>query len=173
MNFAYFPSNQKIPTSLKGPIKAFKKHEKEINSSDNDGSNEGRLSSDDVLNIITPDLIDDGFVVETSKRRVDKIRMPVHVGEEEKARLFFEVDAWNKKTKVVIEVEAGRAFDNHQFLKDVFESAMMTEVEYLIIAVRECYRGRNDYLKIYEWLEPFYSTKRIKLDLKGILLVGY
>ena len=126
MNFAYFPSNQKIPSSLKGPIEAFKKHEKVINSFDNDGSNEGRLSSDDVLNIITPDLIDDGFVVETSKRRVDKIRMPVHVGEEEKARLFFEVDAWNKKTKVVIEVEAGRAFDNHQFFVWIIQSTIVT-----------------------------------------------
>jgi len=173
MEFAYFPKHLDIPSCLDGPIKSFQKHKEEINSFDNDGTNEKRLSSDDVLNIITPDLIEDGFVVETSKRKEDKIRMPVYVGNEEKARLFFEVDAWNKKSKVVIEVEAGRAFDNHQFLKDVFESAMMTEVEYLIIAVRECYRGRNDYLKIYEWLEPFYSTKRIKLDLKGILLVGY
>jgi hypothetical protein len=173
MNFLYFPSNQEIPQCLKAPIKSFEKHKSKIKSSDNDGTNEKRLSSDDVLRIVTSDLIKDGFVVETSKRRADKIRMPVHVGSEKQARLFFEVDAWNEETKVVIEVEAGRALDNHQFLKDVFEAAMMTHVDYLVIAVRECYRGRNDYLKIYEWLDPFYSTNRIKLDLKGILLVGY
>ena len=173
MNFSYFPSNRKTPSFLCGVIEVFKKHEKAINSSANDGTNKNRLSSDDVLSIVTSDLIEEGFVVETSKRKADKIRIPVHVGAEKQARLFFEVDAWNKDTKVVIEVEAGRAFDNHQFLKDVFEAAMMTHVDYLVIAVRECYRGRNDYLKIYEWLDPFYSTNRIKLDLKGILLVGY
>ena len=45
--------------------------------------------------------------------------------------------------------------DNYQFLKDVFEAAIMTNVDYLVIAIRESYRGRNDYVKIYEWLEPF------------------
>ena len=64
--------------------------------------------------------------------------MPVHVGNEDKARLFFEVDAWNEEAGIVIEVEAGRALDNHQFLKDVFEAAMMTDIKYLVIAVREC-----------------------------------
>ena len=67
------------------------------------------------------------------------------------------------KTKLTIEI----------ILKDIFEAAMMTNVKYLVIAVRECYRGRNDYLKIKNWIEPMYSTQRIKLDLKGLLLIGY
>ena len=173
MNYSYFPSEKEIPAMLQGVIKSFQNHEKEVNSFSNDATNEKRLTSDDVLRIIEPDLEREGFVVEKSKRSKDKIRMPVHVGEEDKARLTFEVDAWNEETKVVTEVEAGRALDNHQFLKDVFEAAMMTNVNYLVIAVRECYRGRNDYLKIYEWLDPFYSTQRIKLELKGMLLIGY
>jgi len=173
MNYFYFPNKDNISDPLKKVVNIFKKHENEIDSFSNDSTNEERLSSDDVLKVIETDLETEGFLVEKSKKKNDKIRMPVHVGNEDKARLFFEVDAWNKDTGIVIEVEAGRALDNHQFLKDIFEAAMMTDIKYLVIAVRECYRGRNDYLKIYEWLEPFYSTRRIKLDLKGILLIGY
>ena len=55
MEFAYFPKHLDIPSCLDGPIKSFQKHKEEINSFDNDGTNEKRLSSDDVLNIITPD----------------------------------------------------------------------------------------------------------------------
>ena len=173
MNYSYFPRNDDIPESIKRVVNIFKNHENKIDSFSNDSTNEGRLSSDDVLRVIESDLEVEGFLVEKSKAKKDKIRMPVHVGNEDKARLFFEVDAWKEEAGIVIEVEAGRALDNHQFLKDVFEAAMMTDIKYLVIAVRECYRGRNDYLKIYEWLEPFYSTQRIKLDLKGILLIGY
>ena len=35
------------------------------------------------------------------------------------------------------------------------------------------YLIQNDYLKIKNWIEPMYSTQRIKLDLKGLLLIGY
>ena len=162
-----------MPESIKRVLNIFQNHKNEISSFSNDSSNEGRLSSDDVLKVVESDLEAEGFLVEKSKAKKDKIRMSVHIENEDEAKLFFEVDAWKEEAGIVIEVEAGRALTNHQFLKDVFEAAMMTDVKYLVIAVREVYRGRNDYLQIYEWLKPFYSTQRIKLDLKGLLLIGY
>lgn len=75
--------------------------------------------------------------------------------------------------KIVIEVEAGRTTENHQFLKDIFEASMMFSVEYLVIAVRNIYRNHNDFERIYPFLETMYITNRIKLPLKGILLIGY
>ena len=83
------------------------------------------------------------------------------------------MDGYHKEHKIVIEIEAGRAYTNHQFLKDIFETSMMVDVDFLVLAVRNLYKGRNDYEKISHWLETLYLTNRIKLDLKGILLVGY
>ena len=53
------------------------------------------------------------------------------------------------------------------------ETSMMVDVDFLVLAVRNLYKGRNDYEKISHWLETLYLTNRIKLDLKGILLVVY
>ena len=87
--------------------------------------------------------------------------------------LAFEADAYSAKLKTVVEVEAGRALTNYQFLKDVFQASMMIETDYLVLAVRRCYRGRNDFDEIKKFIETIYLTNRIQLDLKGILLIGY
>ena len=50
---------------------------------------------------------------------------------------------------------------------------MMLNTDYLILAVRKSYRGQNDFEKINSFLEAMYLTNKIKLDLKGILLIGY
>jgi hypothetical protein len=39
----------------------------------------------------------------------------------------------------VLEIEAGRAVDNNQFLKDLFEACVSEKVKYLAIAVRLTY----------------------------------
>jgi hypothetical protein len=85
----------------------------------------------------------------------------------------FNADALSADGKIVIEVEAGRAVDNNQFLKDIFQASMMFGVEYLVIAVRNDYRGGDDFQKIYAFLETMYISSRITLPLNGILLIGY
>ncbi len=83
------------------------------------------------------------------------------------------MDGWQEENKVVLEIERGRAFANYQFLKDIFEASVMVDVDYLVLAVSNLYLGSNDFEKICVWLETIYATNRIKLSLKGILLVGY
>ena len=78
-----------------------------------------------------------------------------------------------REKKIVLEVESGRAVVNHQFLKDIFEASVMVDVDFLIIAVRQIYKGTKDYKKITDWLDTLFITNRIKLSLKGILLIGY
>lgn len=41
------------------------------------------------------------------------------------------------------------------------------------IASRNKYRTHNDFERIYAFLETMYISNRIKLPLKGILLIGY
>ena len=78
---------------------------------------------------------------------------------------------------MVIEVEAGRAVVNNQFLKDLFQASMMQGIRYLGIAVRRTYRkgGRQskDYAQVVTFFETLYASNRLDLPLKGVLLIGY
>ena len=136
-------------------------------------SKQTRLHSDAVLKILTPDLLKLGFKVEKSKKKEGKVIVPVLFGNSGKRELVFEADAYHKKYKTVIEVEAGRAFANYQFLKDIFQASMMVETDYLVLAVRNLYNKTKDFQKISNFIETMYLTRKIQFDLKGILLIGY
>ena len=113
------------------------------------------------------------MTVEEGKIKANKITVPVLFGINDKIELSFNADGLSTDRKIVLEVEAGRAVDNHQFLKDIFQASMMIGVEYLVLAVRNNYRGQEDFLIIYKFLETLYISNRIQLPLKGILLIGY
>jgi hypothetical protein len=148
-------------------IKAFLSIEDKISSQSND------LVSDEVLALIRPHLTEIGFQVEQSKTKEGKINVPVLFKTNNEIDKSFYADAISDDGKIVIEVEAGRATENHQFLKDIFEASMMFDVEYLVLAVRNTYRSHKDFERIFTFLETMYISNRIKLPLKGILLIGY
>ena len=54
---------------------------------------------------------------------------------------------------------------------------MMFDVEYLVVAVLNEYSGggvvSKDYQEVKTFLETLYISNRLKLPLKGILLIGY
>ncbi|MCL2519241.1 MAG: hypothetical protein FWF15_11830 [Oscillospiraceae bacterium] len=148
-------------------IKCFESVEVAINSADNS------LRSDEVLEYLDKSLSDLSFDVERSKKNSDKIRVPVLFGQNNNIDKEFNADALSVDGRIVIEIEAGRATENNQFLKDIFQACMMFEVEYLVLAVREIYRGHYDFDIVYTFLETLYISGRITLPLKGILLIGY
>lgn len=131
------------------------------------------LSSDAVLEIIRPSLEKLDFEVEKSKRSVDKIHVPVLYGRNGTLEKSFNADAYNHASKTVIEVEAGRAVVNYQFLKDLFQACMMDNVEHLVIAVRNTYRNGKDFEKVLSFFNTLYASSRLNLPLKGILIIGY
>jgi hypothetical protein len=131
------------------------------------------LSSNEVLEKLYKPLTEIGFAVETGKKSGEKIRIPVLFGLDNKIDKEFNADALSDDGKIVVEVEAGRALDNNQFLKDIFQACMMFGVEYLVIAVRKEYRGCKDFDIIFTFLETLYISNRLHLPLKGILLIGY
>ena len=69
---------------------------------------------------------------------------PCFSGKNNNVDKSFFADALSNDGRIVIEVEAGRATENNQFLKDIFEASMMFDVEYLVLAVRNVYRTRAD-----------------------------
>lgn len=167
IRFQFFPRSQGITKQIKNVIECFEIEIEKIKSPDYN------LSSNQVLEIIRPHLEKNHFICETGKTKDSKISVPVLFGFDNKIDKSFNADAISEDGKIVIEVEAGRAVDNNQFLKDIFQACMMFEVEYLVIAVRNDYRGGNDFSKIYTFLETLYISNRLHLPLKGILLIGY
>ena len=167
IQYQFFPRSIGLIEPMEEVINVFKKAEDKISSSTND------LKSDDVLSIVRPELEKIGYCVEQNKKDEGKIKVPVLFGCNNSIDKHFYADAISADRKIVIEVEAGRATESHQFLKDIFEASMMFSVEYLVIAVRNIYRNHNDFERIYPFLETMYITNRIKLPLKGILLIVY
>lgn len=171
INWMYFPQNKQIESHLKQVIEVFSSVAPLIDSSVFQGDQ--NLKSDKVLAVVTPGLEKLGFQVETSKKADSKIRVPVLYGLNGKVDLAFEVDAYSESTQTVIEVEAGRAVVNYQFLKDLYETCMMQDIKYLCLAVKNVYKSSKDFQKVCTFLETLYISNRLQIPLTGILLIGY
>ena len=167
MQFQFFPRSVGLTEPITAVVECFRRAEKEI------GSASHTLSSDGVLKIVRPHLELIGYRVEAGKNRDQKVKVPVLFGLNNTIDKYFDADAISADGTVVVEIEAGRALDNYQFLKDIFQASLMCGVEYLVIAVRNKYRAQNTFDRISTFLETLYVSNRIRLPLHGILLIGY
>lgn len=174
INYQFFPRSRGVTTEIQQIIDCFK-------TVDDERDNKLHLVSNDMLALLRPHLESVGFRVEQGKKKEEKIDVPVLFGENNVIDKSFYADALSADGHIVIEVEAGRAVYNNQFLKDIFQACMMYEVEYLVIAVLNEYSSlsngnpviHRDYQIIKTFLETLYINGRLQLPLKGILLVGY
>lgn len=167
IQYQFFPRSIGINDEMAKVVDCF------VNANDGITSDNKSLMSNEVLAILKPYFESIGFAVECGKSKGDKIDVPVLFGVNNKVDKSFYVDAISKDGRIVIEVEAGQATDNHRFLKDIFEACMMFDVDYLVLAVRNKYRTHYDFNRVYTFLETLYVSNRLHLPLKGILLVGY
>ncbi len=167
ISYQFFPRSHGITSEIQNVVNCFVEAESLIRS------DKFNLKSDDVLEAVRAGLERMSYKVETSKAKADKIDVPVLFGLDNKIDKSFNADALSSDGKIVVEVEAGRATENNQFLKDIFQACMMYDVEYLVIAVRKIYRKHKDFEIIYTFLETLYISNRLHLPLKGILLIGY
>lgn len=174
INYQFFPRSRGINADLQAVVDVFKEVDKCKDSSEH-------LASNDMLALVRPGLEGLGYLVEKGKGKDDKIPVPVLFGENNEIDKSFYADAQSRDGKIVLEVEAGRAVFNNQFLKDIFQACMMHEVEILVIAVLNEYhfnvKGKEhisyDFQTIKTFLETMYISNRLHLPLKGILLIGY
>ena len=167
INWQFFPKSRIIPEHLENVLGVFELNENLITSDvHNYGSNE-------VLENVRTNLEKLDFQIEKSKKSSDKIKVPVLFGQNGKLEKYFDADGYNKENKTVIEVEAGRAVTNYQFLKDLFQACMMYEVDYLVIAVRKTYSKNHDFKTVITFFDTLYASGRLRLPLEGILIIGY
>lgn len=167
INFQFYPKNKQITHDLKSVVDVFKANVTKFESP------KFTLESNEVLNHVANDLKNIGYRVETSKKSSDKILVPVLYGLNGQMEQRFDADAYNEEKGIVVEVEAGRAVTNYQFLKDLFEACVMSDVNYLVIAVRNKYRNSLDFRKVITFFNTLYASNRLQLPLKGVLIIGY
>jgi len=162
-----FPrSTRPTPLAL-SVVAAFESVAEQIDSATRD------LTSNEVLALAAPHLAAAGFTVELGKKAEQKINVPVLFGLNGRLEKSFDADAYHQAGGFVVEVEAGRGVVNNQFLKDLFQACMMHDVFYLAIAVRNVYKGRQDFEVVCRFLSTLYASQRLQLPLRGILVVGY
>ncbi|MBN1155831.1 hypothetical protein JXB12_13005 [candidate division KSB1 bacterium] len=166
-NWIFFPKSDAPPPLILEVVNVFKNVEEEIEERFDE------TVSDTVLSILRPGLEKIGFLVESGKKADCKIQVPVLYGMNGKVEKAFDADAWHTEGKIVLEVEAGRGYLNNQFLKDLFEACMMHDIEYCAIAVRNLYIKNRDFEKVVSFFDTLYASARLKLPLKGVLIIGY
>jgi hypothetical protein len=167
IEWQFYPRTQPIPDHLRAVVDVLNAASKDI------GSSTATLKSNKALGFIADGLTKLGFRVETGTKRVDKIPIPLLFGPQGKAEKSFHVDAYSAELRTVVEIEAGRAFANNQFLKDLFEACVMPTVDYLVIAVRRDYKGVKDFVQVCRFLEILFMSDRFELPLEGVLVIGY
>ncbi len=167
INFQFYPKNKQITHDLRSVVDVFKANVTKFESP------KFTLESNEVLKHVANDLKNIGYRVETSKKSSDKILVPVLYGLNGQMEQRFDADAYNEEKGIVVEVEAGRAVTNYQFLKDLFEACVMSDVNYLVIAVRNEYRNSHDFEKVITFFNTLYTSNRLQLPLKGVLIIGY
>ena len=168
INWVYFPKSSPAPEFGLAVVALFEEIADTI-----DSTAVLKQHSDAVMARLRPGLEKIGFRVEKGKSSEEKIVVPVLFGRKGRILKCFNADAHAGRVGWVLEVEAGRAVDNNQFLKDIFQACMMHDVLHLAIAVRNTYRGSDNFETIENFLETLYVSGRLQLPLKGILLIGY
>ena len=168
IHWQYFPKSSACPDLLHQVVGEFEKVLFEISSLKNVGQ-----VSNAVLAKLRPGLEVLGFRVEAGKTGEGKIKVPVLFGRNGSVEKAFEADAFHAFGRVVLEVEAGRGVSNNQFLKDLFQACVMQGVDYAMIAVRNDYRGADDFSKVVGFIDTLYASTRLSLPLKGLMIIGY
>ncbi len=168
-NWIYFPNTKRPPRELIDVVGAFDSKLDMICSTNH------MLKSNEVLDIVSSELRKIGFAVESGKKKDDLLEMPVLFSDQGNIEKTFYADAFHNESGIVLEVEAGRATANNQFLKDFFEACMMQDAEYLCIAVRMIYGPANspDYEKVKAFFRTLYASDRLSVPLRGIMIIGY
>jgi hypothetical protein len=134
--------------------------------------------SNEALGLLRPGLEAAKFVVEGGKGS-KTIRRPVHFGEFGDAGRTYRIDSYQKEWKLALEVEAGRALKGNAVYRDLIQTSLLVGVEFLALAVPLKYVygtikvTENSYLETKSILDAIYSSDRLQLPLRGILLIGY
>jgi hypothetical protein len=136
------------------------------------------LSSNQALEILRTDLEVLGWTIETGKKADQKIHRPVLFGDQNEARVKYEIDGWNELHNAVLEIESGRGWMGNAFYRDLIRTSLISDAKYLVMGLRLSYTyggvtSQNDFEKGRDQLDALYASGRLQLPFDGIMLFGW
>jgi hypothetical protein len=172
----YYPSSARPPAWVVAVVGAFSAAQAQVDSTLKLG-----LNSDAVLSALRPALVTLGFDVESSKKKIDKIRRPVLFGERGAESLAYEVDAFHQLEGIALEIEAGRGVMGNAVYRDIIQTSLLLDARHLVLAVAAQYHYTSggkpvvstDYGVCRNIFDAVYASGRLKLPFDGVLLLGY
>jgi hypothetical protein len=171
----YYPPSVRPPAWVQPVIDVFGEARHAIDSASIS------TTSDKALALLRTGLEELDFEVEAGKKRVQKIRRPVLFGEYGHEDMAYEVDAFHPDKGIALEVEAGRGARGNAVYRDLIQTSLLVDAEYLVLAVQTGYRHKSggkdivvhSYRDTMNLLNAIYASNRLRLPLAGILLIGY
>lgn len=176
VRFTSFPRTKPPPEFIASIIDVFQKHEPSISTI----SLEKGLESDGVMKILSTDLRELGFQVESGKAAGAKLGRPVFYGENGVPQLRYEVDGYHASWRCGLEIEAGRAILGNAIFRDLFQAMVMVDVDHLCLAVPNTYKYKNRskpmasryYDKTIAVANALYGHTRATMPY-GLTVIGY
>lgn len=134
-------------------------------------------TSDAVLAHLRPGLEALGYKVESGKTAAKKITRPVLFGDDGRAEVSYDIDAFHDEHGIAVEVEAGRGAANNADYRDIVRTALLLDANFLALFMPVAYhsgaRPMPAYANTRRQLEAIYASRRLQLPFQGILLIGY
>src|SRR5680860_346663 len=164
-SWRYFPSNAAPPEWVSPLVGVIGSAESTISTE----TTRTGLSSDEVLAVLAPGLVELGFLVEDGKGRLGKVRRPVLFGENGLPTLTYEVDAAHSEHGIVVEIEAGRGARGNAEYRDLVRTSLILDANFLVLAQPLAYRFKSGaregtehaYLNTVNLLEAIYASQRL------------
>lgn len=174
--WAYFPRQQPAPPWVEKFLTAVSLRQAEIDSHEH-----LKMDSDQVVKHLEDQLTVEGWQIEAGKKAADKIHRPVLFGDNGSVRVKQELDGWHPTERIVLEVESGRGWQGNAVYRDLVRASLVTEAEFLALGVRQQYTynssgkvtHQNDFERTRDMLDSVYSSGRLALPFKGVLLFGW
>lgn len=172
IRFTSFPRTEPPPAFVGSLVGVFRSHEQEVSTTK---LTKG-LTSNQVLCVLEPDLVELGFAVERGKSRGSTIERPVFFGEDGVPSLRYQVDAYHDAWRCGLEVEAGRALGGNAVYRDLIQAMLMVGVDHLCLAVPNLYVYKSAKTKDYESTvaiaEALFGHDRVRVPY-GLTVIGY
>jgi hypothetical protein len=170
----YYPRSAEPPEWVSPLVTIFR------NNQDTLDSNVSHKKSDQALQYVRSDLEAMGFHVEGGVHE-STIYRPVYFGEFGKPERQYHIDSYHPGYKIGLEVEAGRSIRGNAVYRDIVQTCLLVGVDYFALAIPQKYpfkaKGKqivdDPYKTAVTIFDAIYSSERLKLPLKGILLIGY
>ena len=176
VQFCFFPRTRPAPVFCRSVVEVFERH---APSTCTVSLGKG-LTSDQILRLMSEDLIGLGFTVELGKTANAKIKRPVFFGKNGEPALQYEIEAFHAEWRCGMELETGRAWMGYTIYSEIIQAMVMVDLEYLILAVPNAYKYQSgdrpvinkDFDKTCAVADALFGHSRVQVPY-GLMVIGY